>query len=211
MHVLSLSCVETLRTKLQSHIRPAAATEHNVSMLLHRQFSHMWLSLLQWFCHQSGHLLHNRVVSSQCCFGVQMAGNVATQLWEEWQSDDVQADVFNVNVPLGFKTVDGTPVKPEVLHTTVDMQSQYSSLYSKLVANRHFVDVLKCFAACMIFRWLSQLHLVTASRLLSLTCKQYGCAAQLEHHVVSNSISTYHACMHKAHYAACVMACARWV
>ena len=60
-----------------------------------------------------------------------MAGNVATQLWEEWQSGDVEADVFNVNVPLGFKTVDGTPVKPEVLRTTVDMQSQYSSLYSK--------------------------------------------------------------------------------
>ncbi|KAA6421610.1 MAG: hypothetical protein FRX49_08553 [Trebouxia sp. A1-2] len=63
---------------------------------------------------------------------VQMAGNVATQLWEEWQSDDVQADVFNVNVPLGFKTVDGTPVKPEVLRTTVDMQSQYSSLYKAI-------------------------------------------------------------------------------
>ncbi len=58
-----------------------------------------------------------------------MAGKVSTQLWEEWQSDDVEADVFNV--PLGFKILDGTPVKPEVLHTTVDMQSQYSSLYSE--------------------------------------------------------------------------------
>ena len=62
---------------------------------------------------------------------VQMAGHVATQLWDEWQSGDVEADVFNVNVPLGFKTVEGAPVKPEVLHTTVDMQSQYSSLYSE--------------------------------------------------------------------------------
>lgn len=62
---------------------------------------------------------------------VQTAGQVATQLWEEWQSSTVEADVFNVNVPLGFKTVDGTPVKPEILRTTVDMQSQYSSLYSK--------------------------------------------------------------------------------
>ena len=60
-----------------------------------------------------------------------MAGEIATQLWEDWQSDTVQADVFNVNIPLGFKTVDGKPVKPEVLHTTVDMQSQYSSLYSE--------------------------------------------------------------------------------
>ncbi len=94
-----------------------------------------------------------------------MAGNVATQLWEDWQADDVQADVFNVNVPLGFKTVDGTPVKPEVLHTTVDMQSQYSSLYSKLVAHSHSGSVLKCFPAWIIFLWLSQLHLVTASKL----------------------------------------------
>ena len=62
---------------------------------------------------------------------LQTAGKVATQLWEEWRSDTVEADVFNVNVPLGFKTVEGTPVKPEVLRTTVDMQSQYSSLYSK--------------------------------------------------------------------------------
>lgn len=62
---------------------------------------------------------------------VQTAGEVATQLWEEWQSNAVEADVFNVNVPLGFKTVEGTPVKPEILRTTVDMQSQYSSLYSK--------------------------------------------------------------------------------
>lgn len=60
-----------------------------------------------------------------------MAGKVAAQLWEEWQSGSTDADVFNVNVPLGFKTVDGSPVNPEVLRTTVDMQSQYSSLYSK--------------------------------------------------------------------------------
>ena len=79
-----------------------------------------------------------------------MAGHVATQLWEEWQCDNVQADVFNVNVPLGFKAVDGTPVKPEVLHTTVDMQSQYSSLYSKLAAQSHsgsvyaFLPALYC-------------------------------------------------------------------
>ena len=62
---------------------------------------------------------------------VQTAGEVAAQLWEEWQSNTVEADVFNVNVPLGFKTVEGTPVKPEILRTTVDMQSQYRSLYSK--------------------------------------------------------------------------------
>lgn len=101
-----------------------------------------------------------------------MAGNVATQLWEEWQSDDVQADVFNVNVPLGFKTVDGTPVKPEVLRTTVDMQSQYSSLYSKLVG-----DVLRCVSACTVFLCLSQLHLASTSKLLLSTCKRHGCAA----------------------------------
>ena len=63
---------------------------------------------------------------------MQTAGQVATQLWQDWQAGTVQADVFNVNVPLGFKTVDGKPVEPEVLHTTVDMQSQYSSLYSAL-------------------------------------------------------------------------------
>lgn len=63
---------------------------------------------------------------------VEMAGRVASQLWEEWQSGDVKADVFNVNVPLGFKTVNGRPVEPEVLHTTVDMQSQYSSLYKAI-------------------------------------------------------------------------------
>ena len=56
---------------------------------------------------------------------------MVTELWQDWQAGDVEADVFNVNVPLGFKTVDGTPVTPEVLRTTVDMQSQYSSLYSK--------------------------------------------------------------------------------
>ncbi len=110
-------------------------------------------------------------VLSQCCCVVQMAGNVATQLWEEWQSDDVQADVFNVNVPLGFKTVDGTPVKPEVIHTTVDMQSQYSSLYSKLVAHSDSDNVLKCFPACIVLLWLSQLRLVSASKLLLQTWK----------------------------------------
>lgn len=57
-----------------------------------------------------------------------------TELWQEWQTNKVEADVFNVNVPLGFKTVDGTPVSPEILRTTVDMQSQYSSLYSKHLA-----------------------------------------------------------------------------
>lgn len=81
-----------------------------------------------WACKQVG--------STQCrgkaVKYVQMAGQVASQLWEEWQSEAVEADVFNVNVPLGFKTVEGTPVKPEILHTTVDMQSQYSSLYSEL-------------------------------------------------------------------------------
>ena len=71
---------------------------------------------------------------------VQTAGEVATQLWEEWQSDTVEADVFNVNVPLGFKTVESIPVKPEILRTTVDMQSQYTSLYSK--------PSLSCMAYC---------------------------------------------------------------
>ena len=60
-----------------------------------------------------------------------MAGTVAIQLWEEWASGATQADVCNVNGALGFQTVDGTPVEPEVLRTVVDMQSQYSSLYSK--------------------------------------------------------------------------------
>ena len=71
-----------------------------------------------------------------------MAGKVATQLWQEWQSSETTADVFNVNVPLGFKTVDGTPVAPEVLRTTVDMQSQYSSLYSRCP--------LRCLLVCML-------------------------------------------------------------
>jgi len=110
-----------------------ALCEHVVA----QKVSNMWLHLFQWFSDESRHLLHKRALLRQCCFVAQMAGNVATQLWEEWQSDDVQADVFNVNVPLGFKTVDGTPVKPEVLHTTVDMQSQYSSLYSKFLACNH--------------------------------------------------------------------------
>lgn len=63
---------------------------------------------------------------------VHMAGTVAMQLWEEWASGGTEADVYNVNVPLGFRTVDGTPVEPEVLRTTVDMQSQYSSLYKPI-------------------------------------------------------------------------------
>ena len=80
-------------------------------------------------------------VLQQCVFStyrflaMQMAGNVATQLWEEWQSTETEADVFNVNVPLGFKTVDGAPMAPKVLRTIVDMQSQYSSLYSECAPN----------------------------------------------------------------------------
>lgn len=60
-----------------------------------------------------------------------------TDLWQEWEDGQVKADVFNVNVPLGFKTVDGTPVKPQVLRTTLDMQSQYSSLYSEYPKAAH--------------------------------------------------------------------------
>jgi len=130
---------ETQRTKLQSHMR-LQLPQSTVSACCCTEFP---------IC---GYAL------SQCCFVAQMAGHVATQLWEEWQCDDVQADVFNVNVPLGFKTVDGTPVKPEVLHTTVDMQSQYSSLYSKLVGYIHPGSVLNCFPACIIPLWMSQLH-----------------------------------------------------
>lgn len=87
---------------------------------------------------------------------VQMAGQVASQLWEEWQSGTVEADVFNVNVPLGFKTVEGTPVKPEILRTTVDMQSQYSSLYSEIPC--HIVLLMHiCFVAVAL-HWLLQTY-----------------------------------------------------
>lgn len=85
-----------------------------------------------------------------------MAGQVATQLWEEWQSGTVEADVFNVNVPLGFKTVEGTPVEPEILRTTVDMQSQYSSLYSELPC-KYCVVSAHCLVA-VVRDWLLQTH-----------------------------------------------------
>lgn len=103
-----------------------------------------------------------------------MAGTVATQLWEEWQSGAVEADVFNVNVPLGFKTVDGTPVKPEVLHTTVDMQSQYSSLYSKSITCSHSNTYL---SACLRHDSLqSQLQFLSAKAFFSecLCCQADG-------------------------------------
>ena len=51
--------------------------------------------------------------------------------------------------------VDGTPVEPEVLRTTVDMQSQYSSLYSKLPETQ-FRTVEYCSAAQL---WWAVAHL----------------------------------------------------
>ena len=90
-----------------------------------------------------------------------MAGRVASQLWEQWQSGDVKADVFNVNVPLGFKTVDGRPVEPEVLHTAVDMQSQYSSLYSEFLILHCLVHLRAVPFSAYLWRQLQQLHVGT--------------------------------------------------
>ena len=59
-----------------------------------------------------------------------MAGVVSQQLWQQW---DESVDVFNVNVPLGFKDASGTPVRQEVIQTEVDMTSSYQTLYSELV------------------------------------------------------------------------------
>ena len=57
-----------------------------------------------------------------------MAGAVSQQLWQQWGE---QVDVYNVNVPLGFKDASGAPVQQEVVRTEVDMVSSYQTLYSK--------------------------------------------------------------------------------
>ena len=51
-----------------------------------------------------------------------------TQLWEDWEP---AVDLYNCNVPLGFRGPDGNPVQPQCLCTSVDPIS-YASLYSKL-------------------------------------------------------------------------------
>ena len=58
-----------------------------------------------------------------------MAGDVSQQLWQHW---DENVDVFNVNVPLGFKDASGAPVRQEVIRSEVDMVSSYQTLYSEL-------------------------------------------------------------------------------
>ncbi len=57
----------------------------------------------------------------------QAAGSVVSDLWENW---DEGVDLYNCNVPLGFKGPDGNPVQPQTLRTSVDPIS-YASLYSK--------------------------------------------------------------------------------
>ncbi|BDA43778.1 probable 5'-nucleotidase SurE [Coccomyxa sp. Obi] len=56
---------------------------------------------------------------------IQVAGKVVTDLWWDWQQG---VEVYNVNVPLGFKDEKGQRVEPKILRTTVDRAS-YSSLY----------------------------------------------------------------------------------
>ena len=56
---------------------------------------------------------------------------MSQQLWQHW---DEKVDVFNVNVPLGFKDASGAPVRQEVVRTEVDMMSSYQALYSELVS-----------------------------------------------------------------------------
>ena len=49
------------------------------------------------------------------------------ELWESWEEG---VDLYNCNVPLGFRGSDGNPVQPQTLRTTVDPIS-YASLYSE--------------------------------------------------------------------------------
>ncbi|KAK9803155.1 hypothetical protein WJX72_005475 [[Myrmecia] bisecta] len=58
---------------------------------------------------------------------VKIAADVTQQLWQEWQAG---IDLYNVNVPLGGKSVAGAPVDPAILRTTVDAESSYTSLYA---------------------------------------------------------------------------------
>ena len=52
-----------------------------------------------------------------------------SELWENWEAG---VDLYNCNVPLGFRGPDGNPVQPQCLRTSVDPIS-YASLYSKLL------------------------------------------------------------------------------
>ena len=128
----------------------------------------IWLLELTSMLSVHASKLHRTQCSEKTVDYAQMAGQVATQLWEEWQSGTVEADVFNVNVPLGFKTVEGTPVKPEILRTTVDMQSQYSSLYSKWPCHSacaHLLLLCTQFMAVAL-DWLLQTHLASYGTVL---------------------------------------------
>lgn len=61
--------------------------------------------------------------------GRQAAGNVVKQLWETWP--DYEDVLYNINVPLDYRDVDGNPNRqPKIVFTRVDSRSQYTSLYS---------------------------------------------------------------------------------
>ena len=62
---------------------------------------------------------------------------MSQQLWQHW---DEKVDVFNVNVPLGFKDASGAPVQQEVVPSEVDMVSSYQTLYSELSGFRVTCD-----------------------------------------------------------------------
>ena len=56
----------------------------------------------------------------------QVAGKVVTDLWWDWRPS---VELYNVNVPLGFRDEKGQRVEPEVIFTAIDRAS-YTSLYS---------------------------------------------------------------------------------
>ena len=49
------------------------------------------------------------------------------ELWENW---DEGVDLYNCNVPLGFRGPDNKPVEPRSLRTSIDPLS-YASLYGE--------------------------------------------------------------------------------
>lgn len=61
---------------------------------------------------------------------VKVAGRVITDLWWDWEP---RVDLYNVNVPLGFRDEKGTPVEPDIRRTPIDRAS-YSSLYRETTA-----------------------------------------------------------------------------
>ena len=72
------------------------------------------------------------------------------ELWEDW---DEGVDLYNCNVPLGFRGPDNNPVQPQCLRTSVDPLS-YASLYGERPSYLSSWALICMSVLCTARRWL---------------------------------------------------------